>query len=537
MNASRQASSRSESFHQARWNEPIICELDSAGEQGIVVNRPADRIVETVGDGVTPIPDAMRRRPPPALPRLGQMQVLKHYLRLSQETLGADLNVDVGQGTCTVKYSPKVNEELVRSHKLAEVHPLQDDSTVQGTLEILHKTDLFCREISGLDRFSFQPRSGTHAILAMASMVRAFHDANGEADQRDEVITTMFSHPSDAAAAHVLGYRIISLDQDPVTGLVNIDQLREAVSSRTAALFITNPEDTGIFNPHIKEFTDLAHEAGAVCCYDQANANGILGITRAREAGFDMCFFNLHKTFSIPHGSGGPATGAVGVREPFAKFMPKPTLEYDGERYFLDHNRPESIGQIGSFLGVVPAAVRAYCWIMSLGAEGLKTAAQIAVLNNNYLFEHIKNIPGASAPYAEGQSRIEQVRYSWQKLYEDTGVTTDDVTRRMCDHGMHMWSSHHPIIVPNPMSLEPTESYSRAELDQYIAALRSVAEEAYKDPETVKTAPHRSCVDLIQHDWLDDPQRWAMTWRAYQRKKAAGAYASSSDHQGAEPHE
>ncbi|MEK6239781.1 MAG: aminotransferase class V-fold PLP-dependent enzyme, partial [Planctomycetales bacterium] len=340
MNTSDQDYSRTESFHQARWNEPIICELDSDGEQGILVNKPVARVVEAVGDGVSRIPDAVRRRHPPALPRLGQMQVLKHYVRLSQETLGADFNVDVGQGTCTIKYSPKVNDQLVRSHKLAELHPMQDDSTVQGSLEILYKADLFCRAISGLDRFSFQPRSGTHAILAMASMVRAYHEERGEGRQRDEVITTMFSHPSDAAAAHVLGYRIISLDQDAVTGLVDIESLREAVSPRTAALFITNPEDTGIFNPRIKEFTDVVHQAGGVCCYDQANANGILGITRAREAGFDMCFFNLHKTFSIPHGCGGPATGAVGVREAFCRFLPKPMVESDGERYFLDHDRP-----------------------------------------------------------------------------------------------------------------------------------------------------------------------------------------------------
>ena len=537
MNVNHRESSRTESFHQARWNEPVICEMDSPGEQGIVVNQPAARIAQAVGDADSLIPATMRRRHPPGLPRLGQMRVLKHYLRLSQETLGADLNVDVGQGTCTIKYSPKVNEELVRSHRVAEVHPLQDDVTVQGTLEILHKTDLFCREISGLDHFSFQPRSGAHAILAMASMVRAFHEANGQAQERDQVITTMFSHPSDAAAAHVLGYRIISLQQNPVTGLADIESLREAVSSRTAALFITNPEDTGIFNPRIKDFTDLVHEAGGVCCYDQANANGILGITRAREAGSDMCFFNLHKTFSIPHGCGGPGTGAVGVLEPYVRFLPKPTVEYDGQGYFLDHDRPESIGQIGAYLGVVPAVVRAYAWIRSLGADGLRQVAQTAVLNNNYLLNRISRIRGVSAPYAQGQSRIEQVRYSWQKLFEETGVTTEDITQRLCDHGMHMWSSHHPFIVPNPMSLEPTESYSREELDQYVAALESVVAEAYRNPEIVKTAPHRSCVDRIHQDWLDDPQRWAMTWRAYQRKKAGGAYDPCPDKEEGESHE
>ncbi len=516
--------STTETFRQARWNEPIIFEMDNDGEQGIVVNKPSRKVAETVPDAESLIPQSMRRQDTPGLPRLSQMRVLKHYIRLSQETLGADVNVDVGQGTCTIKYSPKVNEQLVRSHKLADVHPLQDDSTIQGSLEIVYKADLFCREISGLDRFSFHPRSGTHAIFAMASMVRAYHESRGEAEQRDEVVTTMFSHPSDAAAAHVLGYKITSLDQDPVTGLPDISVFRRAISERTAAVFITNPEDTGIFNPQIKTLTDIVHAKGGVCCYDQANANGILGVTRAREAGFDMCFFNLHKTFSIPHACGGPGCGGMGVRKEFARYLPAPVVDFDGQRYFLDHNRPHSIGKIGSFIGVVPAPVRAYAWMMSLGAKGLREVAEIAVLNNNYLLHHICQIRGASVPYAAGQRRIEQVRYSWQKLFEDTGVTTEDITRRMCDHGMHMWSSHHPFIVPNPMSLEPTESYSRAELDQYIAALRSVAEEACRDPETVKSAPHRSCVDKIEHDWLDDPARWAMTWRAYEKKKAAGAY-------------
>jgi glycine dehydrogenase subunit 2 len=509
---------RTEAFHQARWNEPIIFELHSPGEVGIVVNETDRRVVEKAGDALEKIPETMRRPRPPALPELGQRQVLKHYLRLSQETLGADLNVDIGQGTCTMKYNPKIHEELVRDHKLSEIHPLQEDSTIQGSLEIMHKTDLLLREISGLDRFTFQARSGSHAILTMASIVRAHNESKG-VEGKDQIITTMFSHPSDAAAAHVLGYEIINLQQNPMTGLPDIEALREAVGPRTAALFITNPEDTGLFNPRIAEFTEAVHAVDGLCCYDQANANGIIGITRAAEANFDMCFFNMHKTFSIPHACGGPAMGAVGVREHLVPFLPRPLVEFDGERYRLNHDMPESIGKVGSFLGVVPAVVRAYAWIMSLGAEGLREVARVAVLNNNYLLHNILKIRGASAPYAEGERRIEQVRYSWQELYEQTGLRTGDVTNRMCDHGMHMWSSHHPFIVPNPMSLEPTESYSKAELDEYIAALQSVSDEAYSDPETVRTAPHRSSVHQVKHDSLDDPDRWAITWRAYLRKK------------------
>ncbi len=504
-------------FHQAKWDEPVIFELDTDGERGILIPEVEKEIEECVGDGVSALPESMRRDELPALPEVGQMRVLKHYLRLSQHCLGADLNVDLGQGTCTMKYSPKINEEFVRSSKSAGLHPLQDESTVQGALEIIYKLDTFLREVSGLDRFSFQPGGGSHAILAMASIIHAYHDLKGEAKQRDEIITTIFSHPSDAAAAAVKGYKIITLYQNE-DGLPEVEALKKAVSERTAGLLITNPEDTGIFNPRIEEFTKIVHEAGGLCGYDQANANGILGITRAREADFDLCFFNLHKTFSSPHGCGGPATGALGVTEELKDFLPIPIVGHDGKKYFLDYDLPHTIGKVRSFYGVFPAVLRAYAWIMSLGAEGLKEAAHIAVLNNNYILKKVKEIRGASAPYAKGRHRIEQVRYSWEKLTQETGVTTEDVTFRMADFGFHLWSSHHPFIVPQPFTIEPTESYSKEEIDEYLAGLRKIAEEAYEDPEKVKNAPYNSVVHKIDHSTLDDPEKWAITWRAYLKK-------------------
>ncbi len=504
-------------FHQAKWDEPIIFELSNAGERGILVPEIEDEIEATVGNGISALPENMKRNHPPALPELGQMQVLKHYLRLSQQNLGADLNVDIGQGTCTMKYSPNINEQFAASPKLTELHPFQDESTVQGILEILFKLDLFLREISGMDRFSLQPASGSQAILAMASIVRAHHAARGEAEQRDEMITTIFSHPSDAAAAGVKNYKVITLYQNE-DGLPDLEALKTAVSEHTAGLFITNPEDTGIFNPKIAEFTRVVHEAGGLCGYDQANANGILGITRARDAGFDLCFFNLHKTFSAPHGCGGPASGALGVTSELAKYLPIPHIEYDGKRYGFNYDVPESIGKVRDFYGSIPVMMKAYAWIMSLGSDGLKAVARTAVLNNNYLFNKVLKIKGANAPYAKGRHRIEQVRYSWQNLTDETGITTEDVTNRMVDFGFHMWSSHHPFIVPEPFTLEPTESYARAELDEYIAGLEKVSAEAYGNPQKVKSAPHRSVVHKIDHSWLDDPQKWAVTWRAYLKK-------------------
>jgi len=505
-------------FHQARWDEPIIFELSREGQRGILVPEVEPGIREEVGGALAALPKKMRRQEPPALPELSQPAVVRHYFRLSQETLGTDLNIDVGQGTCTMKYSPKINEQFVRMPQVLDLHPLQDESTVQGMLEILYRFEQMLCEISGLDRFSLQPGAGSAAIYTNASLIRAYHTARGEADQRDEIITTIFSHPSDAACPQTAGFKLITLYPDEEDGYPSVEALKAAISERTAGLMITNPEDTGIFNRDIARFTEIVHQVGGLCAYDQANANGILGITRAREAGFDMCHYNLHKTFSSPHGCGGPAVGALGVTEELARFLPLPLVQFDGERYYLDYDRPDSIGKIGPFYGVPPVVVRAYAWVMSLGAEGLREVAEIAVLNNNYLLTKMLEIPGVSAPYAAGRRRIEQVRYSVEGLAEETGTHSEQIGLRAADFGVHYWTSHHPFVVPEPCTLEPTESYSKEELDEYAAIMAHVAEEAHADPELVRSAPHNSTIHSIDTSALDDPSQWAVTWRAYLKK-------------------
>ena len=330
----------------------------------------------------------MKRQTPPNLPEIAQKRVLTHYLRLSQETLGADLNVEIGQGTCTMKYNPKVNDQFANMEQMIELHPLQDESTIQGILEIMYKTDLYMREISGMEKFSFQPGSGSQAIMTMASIIRGYFRDKGEEEQRNEIITTVYSHPSDAAAPALKGYKIIMLMPDE-DGYPDYEAFKNAVSERTAAFITANPEDTGVFNPRVKQFTDLVHEKGGLCGYDQANANGLLGVARAKEAGFDICFFNLHKTFSAPHGCGGPASGALGVVEKLVDFLPKPLVDFDGEKYFLNYDVKKSIGKVRSFQGVPQVVLKSYAWIMSLGAEGLYEVAKVAVLNNNYLFKKL----------------------------------------------------------------------------------------------------------------------------------------------------
>lgn len=505
------------SFHQAKWDEPIIFELSREGERGVFVPAAEAEIVSAVGDGISAIPENMRRKNAPKLPEISQARVLRHYLRVSQETLGADLNIEIGQGTCTMKYSPKINEQLAGLPKMTELHPLQAESTVQGILEIMYKLDTFLREISGMDRFSFQPGSGSQAILAMASMVRAYHRDRGEEDLRDEIITTSFSHPSDQAAFAVQGYKIITVGFDR-EGYPDLEEFRKAISPRTAGFVVANPEDTGVYNKRVQEFTRLIHEAGGVCCYDQANANGLLGITRAREAGFDMCFFNLHKTFSTPHGCGGPAVGAVGVAREFEKFLPVPVVDLRGGSYYLDYDLPKSIGKVRQFYGVAQAVLKAYCWIMSLGAEGLYEVAKIAILNNNYLLKKLLEIEGFSAPFIMGKQGIEQVRYSIDALCKETGTTIEDFQCRMADFGLHLWTSHHPFVVPSPFTLEPTESCSKEDIDEYVGALRHIAEEARTNPDIVKTAPHSSVCHRVESEVLDIPEEWCITWRSYLKK-------------------
>jgi len=511
-------------FHQASWNEPIVHELSTPGERGIIPPELEPSLVDNGGDPLAGLPSGLRRSRRPELPELSQQRVLRHYMRLSQETLGNDVNLHLGLGTCTMKYSPKVNEELVRSHKVTDLHPLQDEDTVQGMLEVLYRFEQMLCEISGLHRFTFQPAGGSQGVYANARMISAYHAGRGEA-HRDEIITTIFSHPCDGAGPATAGYKVITVYAGE-DGYPEPDAIRRAVSERTAGLMITNPEDTGLFNPHIDEIVQIVHDAGGLCHYDQANANGILGITRAGDAGFDLCQFNLHKTFSSPHCSMGMPVGACGVRAELAPFLPVPTVEYDGGRYRLAYDRPQSVGKIRAFHGVPATVVRSFAWVLSLGAEGLREVAQTAVLNNNYLASRLADVPGLAVSFADTNParRLEQIRYSLAKLLQDTGVGTLDVGRRTTDFGVATYfASHEPWVIPEPMTLEPSESYSRADLDEYAEIIGTVAREAYEDPDTVLSSPHRSTVHKLDLEPHDDPERWALTWRAYQRKYGAGA--------------
>jgi glycine dehydrogenase subunit 2 len=506
-------------FHEASWDEPLIFELGEKGQRGTLLPEIEKEIRDELGGISSIFPQSLMRKNPPELPELGQPETLRHFLRLSQETIGAAMDIDIGRGTCTMKYNPPVHEEFASSHKITELHPYQDEETVQGILEVLYKTGEYLKELSGMDVFCLHPAGGTQAIYANAAVVRAYHESLGEGSSRNEIITTIFSHPGNAGAPSTAGFtlRTIYPDKD---GYPDIESLKQMLSKHTAALLITNPEDTGIFNPRIKEFVDLVHEAGGLCVYDQANLNGVMGLTRASDAGFDLCQFNLHKTFAAPHGSQGPGCGAQGAVKKLEPFLPAPLLRYDGRRYYWDYSSSKSIGKIGKFYGTPPVALKAYAYIRSLGGEGLRDAALISILNNNYLQKKFQAIRGVSIPYENGKNRLEQIRYSFETMKKETGIGTDDLRRRCIDFGVQdFFTSHHPWVVPEPFTPEPCESFSKADIDEFTGVFEELSREAYETPELILNAPYNCAIKKIKPVNPDDYESLALTWRAWRKKE------------------
>jgi len=510
-------------FHQARWDEPMIFEMSTPGVRGILPPEVESEIIDEVGGVADQLPQGILRKKAAALPEVDQKHVLQHWIHLAQETMGSNLSNDISEGTCTMKYNPRLGETLSTNPGFCELHPDQPEETVQGMLEIYYNFEQVVKEVSGMDKFTLQPGGGNHAVYTAASIVRAYHEANGDAGKRDEVITTIFSHPCDAAAPMTAGYKIITIYPDE-RGIPDLEAIKSAVSERTAAIFMTNPEDIGIYNPNVIEITKTVHEAGGLCFYDQANANAFLGVARAKEAGFDMCHFNVHKTFGTPHGCSGPGNGAFGCKEFLAKYLPVPTVEFDGEKYLLNNDIPESIGKVRDFVGTAGVILRAYTWSRNMGARGLRECADISVINNNYMRKKVESIPGITSAFADNDIvRQEQVRYSFEPLEKETGVCSDDMVRRTLDFGIPwIWQSHHPWVIPEPMTLEPCETYSKEDIDEYYEVLKLICEEAYTDPEKVKGAPYNSVIHKIKNpEELDDPEKWALTWAAYLKKRNA----------------
>ena len=504
------------------WDEPVVMELGHPGRRGQMFPSAGDR-----ESASSLLPAAMRRATPPALPEMSEPEVQRHYLHLSQMTQGMT-GISLF-GTCTMKYNAAVNEAVAWRPQVTALHPEQDESTLQGILEIVHGFDLILRELSGMDQFVFQAGGGADAAYTNCCVTRAYFAARGELGQRDEIITTIQTHPCNAATAAAAGFKVVTLMLED-DGYPSLDALRAAVSDRTAALMVNNPDDMGIYNPDIAEWVRIVHEAGGLCFYDHANFNGVMAKLRARELGFDACMYMLHKTFGAPKGGGGPAVGAYGCSADLAPFLPRPVVVRNPDGYHLDHDRPRSCGKVREFWGNVPQVLKAYAWARSMGAEGIAEASDISVLANNYMDRKLSAIRGVtrSNPRNTGW-RMEMTRFSLDQLRQETGISCLDVQNRMVDFGVDAyWLSHEPWLVPEPFTPEAGEMYSKEDLDYWIAVIARVCHEAYTDPDVVRTAPHNQPIHQMKYDSLEDPRRWAMTWRAWVRKRAQAASAAST---------
>lgn len=505
-------------FQAPIWDEPVIMEMSVPGRRGTHIPVAEDAVVKAVGELEDLLPKAVRRASLPELPEISEPDTLRHYLHLSQETLGM-MGISLF-GTCTMKYNPRVSERLTARADLAQLHPLQPPETLQGLLEIVHSFDNLLRSLSGMDQFVFQAAGGADAAYLHSCVTRAYHAARGELEQRNQIITSIQSHPCSPATADAAGFEVINLPLGE-HGYPTLEALKAAVSNRTAALMINNPDDMGLYNPEIKEWVRIVHEAGGLCFYDHANFNGVMTKIRARELGFDACMFMLHKTFGVPKGGGGPAVGAYGCSEALIPYLPGPIVEHADNGYRLRDPGENSIGKVREYFGNLQQVLKAYAWTRAMGLEGLSEAADISVILNNYMERELLKIRGVTRSHPDIPGwRLEMTRYSLEVLFEETGVTVADVQNRMVDYGVDaFWMAHEPWIVPHPFTPETGEMWSLEDVDYWIAVLRKVCEEAYTEPETVRRAPLNQAIAKVKIDDLDDPDRWAMTWRAWQRKR------------------
>ncbi len=502
-------------YHAAVWDEPVVMEMGHPGRRGLVFPQAEPGVAADVR---ALIPAGAARAEAPALPEMSEPEVLRHYLHLSQMTLGM-MGVSLF-GTCTMKYNAPVSEQVAMRPQVAETHPYQPEETLQGTLELVHGFDTILRELSGMDQFVFQAGGGADAAFTNMCVMRGYWAAKGELGRRNEIVTTIQSHPCNPATAAAAGFKVVTLMVEE-NGYPSIEALKAALSDRTAALVLNNPDDMGIYNPEIKEWVRLAKAAGALCFYDHANFNGVMGKIRARDLGFDACMFMLHKTFGAPKGGGGPAVGAYGCTAELAPFMPGPIVAKEGDRYTLKDGA-QTVGKVREFWGNVPQVLKAYAWARAMGADGIREASDISVLANNYMDKRLSEIRGlAKSNPANAMWRMEMTRWGLGPLKEETGVGTLHVQNRMTDFGIDAyWLSHEPWVVPEPFTPEAGEMYGKEDIDLWVDVLAHVCAEAYSDPEIVKTAPHNQAIRQLDGSGLDDPARWATTWRAYRRKHA-----------------
>jgi glycine dehydrogenase subunit 2 len=506
-------------FKQACWNEPIIFDLGKNGRRGHLLPRVSDEIKKAVGDLSSLIPVQMQRASKLELPELSEVEVMRHFLHLSEMNYGVDSGF-YPLGSCTMKYNPKINEHLAAMPSVGMIHPYQDESTVQGMLEILYRLELWLAEITGTYEVCLHPTAGAHGEFLGTLLIRKYHELNGDDEKRTEIIIPDSAHGTNPASAAMSGFNVVVVPSDD-DGCVSLGALKVAVSERTAGLMLTNPNTLGIFEKNIDEIARIVHDAGGLLYYDGANLNPLLCKARPGDMGFDIVHMNIHKTFSTPHGGGGPGAGPVGVCKELAKFLPVPRVVFDGKRYHLNYNEPHSIGKIRGFYGNISLLVRAYAYILSLGREGLEEVAEVSVLNANYLMKELKDIKGLTLPYGSEKPRKHECVFSAKKLRDETNVSALNIAKRLLDYGIHAPTAYFPLIVDEALMIEPTETVGKEDLDRFVDVMQKISDEAYTNPEMVLNAPQNTAVTRLDEVKASHPRTMTLSWMMHQKRKQA----------------
>ena len=416
------------------------------------------------------------------LPEVSEVDVVRHYTNLSTLNFGVDTGM-YPLGSCTMKYNPKINEEIIANPKLARLHPKQDDYQVQGALEAMYTLQKSLCEVSGMDYMTLQPAAGAHGEITAITIFKKYHEVNGNSE-KNEIIVPDSAHGTNPATAAMAGYKVVEVKSNE-NGVVDVEDLRKVVNEKTAGLMLTNPNTLGLFETKIKEIAEIVHEAGGLLYYDGANANAILGHARPGDMGFDAIHFNVHKTFSTPHGGGGPGAGPVGVKKFLREYLPKPIVEKDGDKYFLDYSMEHSIGRMKDFQGHFGILMRALTYILTMGSDGLKCASTTAVLNANYLQAQLKD------DYNLPHDFICKHEFVLGGLKDDCDgqVKTLDVAKRLLDMGFHPPTVYFPLIVHEALMVEPTETEPKQTLDEFVAAMKQIAQEARENKDILLEAP------------------------------------------------
>ncbi|MFB6465839.1 aminomethyl-transferring glycine dehydrogenase subunit GcvPB [Cytobacillus sp. Hz8] len=468
-----------------KQDQPLIFELSKEGRIGY--SLPEMDVPEVNMEEF--IPSEYLRQEDAELPEVSELDIMRHYTALSKRNHGVDSGF-YPLGSCTMKYNPKLNENVARLNGFAHLHPLQEESSVQGALELMYDLSQHLVEITGMDEVTLQPAAGAHGEWTGLMLIRAFHEANGDG-KRTKVIIPDSAHGTNPASASVAGFETITVKSND-KGLVDLNDLRQVVGEDTAALMLTNPNTLGLFEENILEVAEIVHSAGGKLYYDGANLNAVLSKARPGDMGFDVVHLNLHKTFTGPHGGGGPGSGPVGVKKEMTPFLPKPVVKKVGEKYVLDYNRPQSIGRVKPYFGNFGINVRAYTYIRSMGPDGLKAVTEHAVLNANYMMRRLAEY--YDLPY-DTHCKHEFVLSG--KKQKKLGVRALDIAKRLLDFGYHPPTIYFPLNVEECMMIEPTETESKETLDAFIDAMIQIAKEAIDNPEIVQEAPHQTIIGRL----------------------------------------